>query len=116
MDWTDELKEKVIAMYEEQEPTPETSAEIVNNIAEEIDATPNGVRMILIKADKYVKKEPSSSKKSSGESGGSKRVSKADAQAALVTAIEAAGKEPDMDIIEKLTGKAAAYFTEVLSN
>lgn len=114
MAWTDEQKTEAIAKYLEQEPTAETSTEIVNNLAEELDQTPNGLRMILIKAGVYVKKDPGAKSSSSSSSGGSKRVSKADAQEALSHAISAKGLEPDMDIIEKMTGKAAMYFAEVL--
>jgi transposase-like protein len=112
-EWTDEKKQEVIEMYKDQEPTPETSSEIVNKIAEDIGAQPNGVRMILIKAEVYVKKTPAAASASKGE--GSKRVSKADAQEALTAAISAKGLQPDEDIISKMTGKAAMYFTEILN-
>ena len=56
-------------MYEEAEPTPETSMEIVKDIAEELDESPNGVRMILTKAGVYVKKTPAT-KSSGGSTGG----------------------------------------------
>lgn len=114
MSWTDEERDQVIAKYKDGEPTPENSMDIVNAIAEEMDKTPNGVRMILMKAEVYVNKTPSSTaSKSSG--GGSKRVSKEEAHTALSDAISARGLEPDMDIISKLTGKAAVYIAEVVS-
>ena len=116
--WTDELKEKVKTMYLEAEPTAETSTEIIKDIAEELDQSPNGVRQVLVQAGIYVKKEVAEkgSKTSSKESGeGSKRVSKDSQIAALRAAIEAAGKTVDEDIISKLTGKAATYFTSVLT-
>lgn len=56
--WTDELKAKVIEMYEGADPTPETSTEIIKDIADEIEASPNGVRMVLVQAGVYVKKKP----------------------------------------------------------
>lgn len=115
--WTDELKTKVIEMYEQAGPTPESSTEIIKDIAEEIEMSPNGVRMVLVQAGVYVKKDPSSSstkttKTASGE--GSKRVSKEDSIAALKAAIEAKGGPIDDDILGKLTGKAAVYFVNVL--
>lgn len=116
--WTDELKEKVKTMYQEAEPTAETSTEIIKDIAEELDQSPNGVRQVLVQAGIYVKKEVAEkgSKTSSKESGeGSKRVSKDSQIAALREAITAAGKTVDEDIISKLTGKAATYFTSVLT-
>ena len=64
MAWDDDKKAQAVAMYEEAEPTPETSMEIVKDIAEELDESPNGVRMILTKAGVYVKKTPAA--KSSG--------------------------------------------------
>lgn len=116
-EWTDELKEKVIKMYTDANPTAETSMDIVKDIADEIDKTVNGVRMILSKAEVYVKKTPantSSDKK--GAEDKPKRVSKADAISALSDAIEAAGMTPDSAIIDKLTGKAAVYFAELIKN
>jgi len=115
MAWTDESKQEAVEMYNEAEPTPETSMEIVKDIAEHLGESPNGVRMILTKAGVYVKKSPATgAAKSSG--GGSARVSKADAAAALTSALTDAGQEVDADIIDKLTGKASVYFTGVLNN
>ena len=106
-------------MYLEAEPTAETSTEIIKDIAEELDQSPNGVRQVLVQAGIYVKKDVADkgSKASSKESGeGGKRVSKDSQIATLRAAIEAAGKTVDEDIISKLTGKAATYFTSVLTN
>jgi len=115
--WTDELKAKVIEMYEQAGPTPESSTEIIKDIAEEIEMSPNGVRMVLVQAGVYVKKDSSAgsaktTKTASGE--GSKRISKEDSIAALKAAIEAKGGPIDEDILGKLTGKAAVYFASVL--
>lgn len=112
MAWDDDKKAQAISMYEEREPTPENSMEIVSEIADELGESPNGVRMILSKAGVYVKKEPAAggASKSKTTKAASTRVSKEDAQAQLIAAIEAAGKEVDSDIISKLTGKAAVYF------
>lgn len=113
MAWDDDKKAQAVAMYEESEPTPETSMEIVKDIAEDLDESPNGVRMILTKAGVYVKKAPAT--KSSSGGGGTKRVSKADCQAALTSAITDAGQEADDDIINKLSGKAAKYLADVIN-
>ena len=113
MAWDDDKKAQAISMYEEREPTPENSMDIVSEIADELGESPNGVRMILSKAGVYVKKEPAAgggAAKSKTTKSASTRVSKEDAQAQLIAAIEAAGKEVDSDIISKLTGKAAVYF------
>lgn len=115
MEWTDELKAQVVQMYKDANPTAENSAELVKEIAESLEASPNGVRMILQKADVYVKKAPatkSTTAKAGGE--GTKRVSKEDQIAALSAAIEAAGGKVDSEILSKLTGKAANYFVEVI--
>jgi transposase-like protein len=99
MAWTDESKAEAVEMYVEQEPTPETSMEVVKDIADHLGESPNGV---------------TGAAKSSG--GGSARVSKADAAEALTSALTDAGQEIDADIIDKLTGKASVYFTGVLNN
>lgn len=117
MAWTDELKQQVIQMYKDADPTPETSTEIIKDIAEELDQSPNAVRMVLVQAGVYVKKEAASGggKETKEKGEGTKRVSKEAQIAALKTAIEKAGKEVDEDILSKLTGKAAAYFVSILS-
>ena len=116
MAWDDDKKAAVIAAYEEAEPTPENSMEIVKEIADEYEESPNGVRMILSKAGVYVKKTPATgSGTSSGGGSGSSRVSKAAAQQALVAALTDIGAEIDSDIVEKLTGKAAQYFAGVIA-
>ena len=112
MAWTDESKAEAVQMYTDANPTPETSMEVVKEIAEELDESPNGVRMILTKAGVYVKKTPA---KSSGTSTGtSTRVSKAAAVEDLSAAITDMGGEVDEDIVSKLTGKAAMYFAGLL--
>lgn len=115
--WTDELKAKAIQMYQDAEPTADNSMEIVKEIADELEQSPNGVRMILSKADVYVKKTPaaktaSTASSSSGEKG--TRVSKDAAHARLNEAITAAGQEADAEIVSKLTGKAALHFAEII--
>ena len=112
--WDDEKKAQAVEMYEAESPTPETSMEIVKAIADEMSESPNGVRMILTKAGVYVKKSPATGSAKTGGSS-STRVSKAAAQETLIAAITDAGKEVDEEIISKLTGKAAVYFTGLLS-
>ena len=112
MAWDDAKKADAVEMYTNQEPTPETSMEVVKEIADELSESPNGVRMILTRAGVYVKK---STTKSSSNSTGGGRVSKADAQNTLRDAIQDAGQEVDMDINDKLTGKAAVYITGIIN-
>lgn len=113
--WTDESKEEAVEMYTAANPTPETSMEVVKEIADELNESPNGVRMILTRAGVYVKKTPASKSSSTGGStSGGGRVSKVDAQEALSAALQDAGQEVDDSIISKLTGKAAVYLTGVV--
>ena len=113
-EWTEELKQQVVEAYEALEPTPETTMDAVKEVANDFGKTANGVRMILSKAGVYVKKTVAASE-SKSSNGGTKRVNKAEAIATLKKTIEDAGKEVDNDICDRLTGKAAVYFTELLS-
>jgi hypothetical protein len=114
--WTEELKASVIEKYEAAEPTPETSTEIIKDIAEEIEMSPNGVRMVLVQAGVYVKKEAGASTSKTKAPAGDKpaRVSKESAINDLRQALTDANKPVDDDILGKLTGKAAVYFLSVL--
>ena len=116
MAWTDEQKQTAIDTYTAGNPTPENSTELIKQIAEDMEQSANGVRMVLVQAGVYVKKEAgASTTKTKAPSGdGTKRVSKESSIAELRAAIEAAGKEVDEDILSKLTGKAAVYFLSVL--
>ena len=112
MAWDDAKKAEAVDLYSSQEPTPETSMEIVKDVADSLGESPNGVRMILTRAGVYVKKSPTRSSSSSNSTG---RVSKTDAQNTLRDAIQDAGQEVDMSIIDKLTGKAAVYITGIIN-
>lgn len=117
--WTQERKDLVIQMYLDGNPTADNSIEICKQIAEDLEESPNGIRMILVQAGKYVKKDPgavataAASTSKSGE--GTKRVGKEVSLAALAKAITDAGATLDQEIIDKLTGKSAVYFTTVIS-
>ena len=113
MAWTDESKAEAVELYTSEDPTPETSMEIVKTIADTLGESPNGVRMILTKAGVYVKTAPATG--SAKSNGGGGRVSKADSQATLKDALSDAGQNIDEDIIDKLTGKAAVYFAGVIN-
>jgi len=113
MAWTDESKEMAIEMYTSADATPETSMEIVKDIAEELNESPNGVRMILTRAGVYVKKNPS---KANGSTGGGGRVSKAECHQQLVDAVAAVGGELDITIIDKISGKAAKHIAEQIQS
>lgn len=117
--WTDELKAEAIEMYLEridqyaEDERAKFTAEVITDIAEELEKTPNSVRAILQRAkredgsDVYVKK--ASAPKAKVASTG-KKLSKADAQAELLSALQDGKATIDDDlvaILEKLTGKAA---------
>lgn len=118
MSWTDELKSKAIALYKELEPTPSTTIECVKEVAERLGegVTANGVRAILSKAGVYIAagKAASAAKPAAESETKATRVSKEAAIAELVSAINDTGVEPDMEILSKLTGKAAIYFASVI--
>ena len=85
----------------------------VLSIAEELNESPNGVRMILTRAGVYIKKNPSAGN-SAGKTG---RVSKAECHQMLVDAVSSHGGSLDMDIISKISGKAAKHIAEqIVSN
>ena len=114
MAWDDTKKAKATEMYLAGDPTPENSMEIVKEIADSLGESPNGVRMILTKADVYIKKTAASTKASPAKEGGGARVSKDVAHARLTAALVDRGANVNDEIISKLTGKAALYFAEVL--
>lgn len=122
MAWTDEKKQKVIEQYEDimkneydsDEGRAAATIEVVKQLAEEHGEAVNGVRIMLSKAGVYIKaatKKPATK----SESGGTKRVNKAEALQELKNIINSQGKEVDEEIISKLTGKAAQYFAGILA-
>mgnify|MGYP003572540732 FL=1 len=120
-EWSDEIKASVVKKYLDAKPTPETSTQIIENIAEALgdSYTVNGVRIILVKSKNedgssvYVKKDSNTTTKTDGTK--STRVNKTEAINGLKDLIEGAGLEIDEDIIGKMTGKAAVYFTSVIT-
>lgn len=119
MAWTDEQKQQAIDAYKAGDPTPENSTELIKEIADDMEQSVNGVRMVLVQAGVYVKKDAAAgtSKTKPGTASGDKapRVSKESQIAALREIIEARGGEVDDEILGKLTGKAAAYFAKVFA-
>ena len=116
MAWDDAKKNKAIEMYLAAEPTPQNSTEIVKEIAEDLDESVNGVRMILSKAEVYVKKDAAPGKAAPKAGATSTRVSKEDSQAKLIAAINTIGAVVDEEIISKLTGKAALYLAGIIES
>lgn len=113
-----EIKQQIIDEYLASDPTVENTPEIVKAIAESMELSPNGVRMVLTDAKVYLKKvvAASTAKTETASGTGTKRVSKEASISELKAAILAAGKEVDTDILDKLTGKAALYFTSIIKS
>jgi len=114
-DWNDENKAELVKQYLAKEPTADNSMEIVAELAPDFDATPNGARMILVKAGVYVKKDPAKGGATKTTASGEKKETKADSIQRLTDAIDAMGIETDETIVSKMTGKAAAYFADIIT-
>ena len=123
MAWTDQKRETVINTYKDtmaneydtDESRAAATTEVAAELAEVHGESVNGVINILNRAGVYIKKsavrKPASSKSGSGGT----RVNKAEALQELknlITTIDADGV--DDEIIGKLTGKAALYFSGVI--
>lgn len=110
MAWTDEQREEAKELYLNANPTPETTTEIVKDVAETMGQTANGVRMILNKMDDvYIKAASAKTPSKAGDSDKPKRVSKADSANALIKALESEAVElsdDDLAVIGRMTGKA----------
>ena len=113
-EWTPEFKQEVVEAYEAENPTPETTMDIVKRLAEKFEKTSNGVRMVLTKAGVYVKKDIAKASASTTDGTKTKRVNKAEAIDELKAAITKLGKDVDSDICDRLTGKAAVYIKGLL--
>jgi len=124
MAWNDEKKALVISEYKdimenqfkEDSERSAHSLEVVKQLALKHGESANGVRMILQKAEVYIKKDPATASKTATKAEGAapKRINKADAIQDLRNAIKAIDPAlVDEDVLDKLTGKAAAYFTSL---
>lgn len=123
MAWTDDKKAQVIAKYVEIMNTEyktdaeraAASVEVVKELASDFGESANGVRMILTKANVYIKKGAGESSSATKSTTTATKASKADSAQALKNAIAAIDPAlVDDEIISKLTGKAAQYFTTIL--
>ena len=116
-EWTEDLKNKVKKRYLDDNPTAtaENSIEKVKLIAEEIKMTSNGTRMILTKQGVYIKAAKAAAAAKAGDDGDKpKRVHKQDSIDALTKLLEDNEVEVDLDIVSKMTGKAAVYFSTAI--
>lgn len=122
MAWTDEKKKLVSDEYSDimannyktDEERANATVEVVAELAEKHGEAVNGVRTILNRANVYIKKVAAPKAATAGATGGTKRVNKAEAIKALTDVIELAGGTVEDEILSKLTGKAALYFTGII--
>lgn len=127
--WTDEVRTMAVETYKDrmgeisEEDRPSHTQEVVSALATEIGCTPNSLRTLLQRAKNpdgssvYVSKAAAKTKAPTKEGAtGAKRRGKAESHADLIAAIQAMAGEAalDMEVIDKLTGKAADYITSVL--
>lgn len=113
-DWTPELKEQIVAAYQEQNPNSETTIEICKLLAEDFGVTVNGLRRVLVERGVYISKSPKTGKSADGTT--STRVSKADAICELNNTIKEAKFDLDESMTKSMTGKSAVYFTEIIKS
>lgn len=111
--WTDETRADLVKRYLAENPTPETSMEIVAKLAPDFDSTPNGARRILDNAKVYVKKTPATT--AAKAANGDKKETKQESLDRLTSVITAQDIDADDAVISKLTGKAAAYFADTIT-
>jgi len=126
MAWSQDKKDAVIKEYTEtmekeydtDESRAANSMEVVEELAEKHGEAVNGTRAILSRAGVYIKKSAVVSATKTAAAGTSKRVNKAEAIQALKDVIVMLSNNDetvlDNEILDKLTGKAAMYFTGVL--
>jgi hypothetical protein len=106
-------KAKLIELNEENGESDAINSRAALDVAAEAVGTSGpSARIKLSKEGVYIKVESKKSE-TKAASTGTKRVNKAEQQAELVAAFRDLGVEDmDMDIVEKLTGKAAAHLAE----
>lgn len=117
--WTPELKAEAIAQYAERiaeylpEDRPCHTLEVVAELAKEYGFTNNSMRGVIQQSEHYVKAAKKETAASSDKPA-SKRPNKAQALADLKAAIADSGAEVNEEMIDKLTGVEAVYFTSVI--
>ena len=116
--WTPELKAEAISQYVERineylpEDQPSHTLEVIAELAALYGFTKNSMRGVIQQSEHYVKaakKAPAVSDKPA-----SKRPNKAQALAELKAAIVDGGAEVNEELIDRLTGIEAVYFTQVI--
>jgi len=116
--WTPELKAECIAQYAERiaeflpEDQPSHTLAVVAELAIEYGFSNNSMRGVIQQSDSYVK--AAKKEKATSDKPASKRPNKAQSMADLKAAIADAGAEVNEELVEKLTGIEAVYFTSVI--
>jgi uncharacterized membrane-anchored protein len=105
-------EQNIVELYESQQPTGKNTYECVKEVAYITKLSPNYIRRVLQEAGVYVVKEKP--KETKVEETKKKRLSKAEAHQMLINVVSDAGSEIDEEIVSKMTGKAAAYFAELI--
>jgi hypothetical protein len=103
--------------YTTDEDRARASVEVAKDLADTHGETPNGVRQMLSAAKVYIKATPAKAKATATTAGASTRVNKAEAVQTLRDLITQVTDNPeslDEDILGKMTGKAAQYFSGIL--
>jgi hypothetical protein len=122
MAWDDVKRAAVIEEYQDtmaneyatDQERAAATIEVVKELADKYEETVNGVRNTLSRAGVYIKKGTAVTESKTSTT--TKRISKADALQELKNVIAAIDPAlVDADIIDKLTGKEAAYFVSVLT-
>lgn len=109
--YTDEFKEEIKRKYLESDPTANNTVELCKSLADEHGVSANVIRQLLVNAEVYISQgQITASKKST-----STKLDKSKMQDSIQTVIEGLGEKADLDIISKLTGKAANYLSSVMS-
>ena len=115
--WTPELKAECIAQYAEriqeflEEDRPNHTLEVIAELATEYNFTKNSMRGVIQQSDVYVK---AAKKEASTDKPATKRPNKAQSLADLKAAIADGGATVNEELLEKLTGIEAVYFTGVI--
>ena len=115
--WTPELKAECIAQYAEriqeflEEDRPNHTLEVIAELATEYNFTKNSMRGVIQQSDVYVK---AAKKVATTDKPATKRPNKAQALADLKSAISDGGATVNEELLEKLTGIEAVYFTGVI--
>lgn len=122
--WTEETKQQMIEEYvnvmhtqfDTDEARSMGTPEVISQLSTKYGHSVNGVRTTLVRAGVYFKAIKTASKPATTGGAGGARINKAEAIQDLKNKIAAIDSDLiDDSILEKLTGKAAVYFSNILA-